>query len=242
MRAIPAIDILGGKCVRLREGDYDSAHIFDDDPALVAQRFLQMGARHLHLIDLDAAKSGRPENMATVHAVLSAAQEYDAMVQVGGGLRSMDALREVLDAGAAFAIIGTAAVQSPDFREAAIAEFAGQIILAADVREGCVAVAGWCEQSSMHIDELLAAVRPTPPAAIVFTDIGCDGMMCGVNVEATAQVAAKAPCPVIASGGVRGADDLQALKAASDNISGAVIGRAVYEDITILQPLLARYG
>ena len=241
MQTIPAIDILGGKCARLRRGDYDSAQVFADCPAQMARQFCQLGARRIHVVDLDAAKSGKRDNAAAVADIIAVCREFNAQIQIGGGLRDLPAIQNILSAGATFAIIGTAAIQQPDFLAAAVNEFPGQIILAADARDGRIAVAGWCEESPLHVYELLDSAATQPPAAIIFTDIGQDGMMRGVNVEMTQKVAARAPCPLIASGGVRGETDMQLLSGAK-NIVGAIIGRAVYENMSILQPLLARYG
>ena len=241
LRAIPAIDILGGKCARLRRGAYESAEFFGDNPAEMARRFFALGARRLHLIDLDAAKSGGDENAAAVAAVIAAAAEFGATVQTGGGLRTMQDIRRVLDAGAAFAIVGTAAIRDATFREEAFAAFPEKIMLAADARNGHIAVAGWCEDAGMQVGELLDAIRANPPAAVIFTDIGRDGMLGGVNVDATAEVARLSPCPVIASGGARDEDDFRAL-AAHPNIAGAVVGRAAYNNPQMLKQILQKYG
>ena len=241
MLAIPAIDILGGKCARLQRGEYDSAQIFADNPAKTAREFFSLGAKRLHLVDLDAAKSGGEENAAAVAAVLATAKEFGAEVQTGGGLRTLADVRRVLDAGASYAIVGTAAVRDSAFRHKVISEFPQQILLAMDAREGRVAVAGWCEESGVDIGDFLESAGACPPAGIVFTDIGRDGMLSGVNVQSTAEVAQLAPCPVIASGGVRDQSDLDALQDAHPNIFGAVIGRAAYQT-EILKPMLAQYG
>lgn len=241
MQAIPAIDILGGKCVRLRRGAYDSADCFGDDPAEMARRFCKLGARRLHIIDLDAAKSGGDENAATIAAALAAAAEFGAKVQVGGGLRKMEDIQRVLNAGASFAILGTAAIRDAAFREEAFACFPGQTILAADARDGQIAVAGWREEAQMRTDELMRAIQNRPPAAVIFTDIGRDGMMGGANAAATAEAARLSPCPLIASGGVRGEEDFCELQK-HPNIAGAVVGRAAYENPKMLETLLQKYG
>ncbi len=242
LQIIPAIDILGGKCARLRRGDYDSAEFFGDNPEKIAQQFCDCGAKRLHIVDLDAAKSGKPENDNAIADIINTAKKYHAKVQVGGGLRNMLAVRKVLELGAAFAIVGTAAVRNPSFLKETVNAFPKQILLAADARNGQVAVAGWQEESGTNMDALLDLAHNSPPAGIVFTDIGRDGMMDGVNAKTTGEMANRAPCPLIASGGVRGEEDMQALAAASDNITGAVIGRAVYENMAILKPLLQQYG
>ncbi|MGU9951462.1 MAG: 1-(5-phosphoribosyl)-5-[(5-phosphoribosylamino)methylideneamino]imidazole-4-carboxamide isomerase [Gammaproteobacteria bacterium WSBS_2016_MAG_OTU1] len=241
MQVIPAIDILNGKCVRLQKGVYQTAQIFGDSPHAMAKQFFQLGAKRLHVVDLDAAKSGQRENIKAINELLTVAAEFHATVQIGGGLRSLNDIESILSAGAAFAIVGTAAVRDQAFREQAIQNFQGQIILGTDARNDYLAVAGWEEESNVHINDFMQTIQNVPPAAIIYTDIGCDGMMKGANVDATEQVAKLAPCPVYASGGVRGEEDIQKL-AMCDNIAGAIIGRAVYEDFDILKPLLENYG
>ena len=244
LQAIPAIDILGGKCARLRRGAYDSAEIFGDNPPAIAREFCELGARRLHIVDLDAAKSGGDENAAVVAEIVAAAAEFgeEIQVQVGGGLRTISDIRRVLDAGAAFAIVGTAAIRDSKFREEAFATFPEKILLAADARDGQIAVAGWREEAGMHITELLNSVRDCPPAGLIFTDIQRDGMLSGINAEATAEVAKFAPCPVLASGGARGEDDLRALAKAHSNIIGAIVGRAAYQNREMLTAILKHYG
>ena len=242
LQIIPAIDILGGKCARLRRGDYDSAEFFGDNPAKIARQFCDLGAKRIHIVDLDAAKSGKAENANTIADIINTAKEYQAQVQVGGGLRDINAVRRVLELGAAFAIVGTAAVRNPSFLKETVDAFPKQILLAADARNGQVAVAGWQEDSGTNMDSLLTLASKSPPAGIVFTDIGRDGMMDGVNAKTTGDMAKRAPCPIIASGGVRGEQDMKALAEASDNITGAVIGRAIYDNMAILAPLLKQYG
>ena len=239
MIAIPAIDILGGQCARLRRGDYNSACFFGDDPRRMAQHFLAAGAKRLHLVDLDAAKDGHSDNTSIIADMLRDIADAGAQSQVGGGLRRITDIQRVVDAGASFAIIGTAAIRSEAFRNEAIATFPQKIILGLDARDGRVAVAGWREESPQSVDDLLTATAAVPPAAMVFTDIGRDGMLGGANVQETARIAERAPCPVIASGGIRNAADVRMLAAAHDNISGAIIGRAVYEDFSILSDLLS---
>ncbi|MDM5146867.1 HisA/HisF-related TIM barrel protein [Candidatus Persebacteraceae bacterium Df01] len=242
MQIIPAIDILNGQCVRLRRGDYNSASIFGDDPGIMARHFFDAGVRRLHVVDLDAAKAGASDNSDAIAAILHVAADYDAVVQVGGGVRSLESARQLLNIGASYVIVGTAAVRDAVFRAEVIAAFPQQVILGLDVRDDKVAVAGWLEESPFTVDDLFDSVRDAPPAAVVFTDIGRDGMMRGVNAKKTGQVAAKAPCGVIASGGVCGVEDLQALTAADSNIVGAIIGRAVYENFSVLEKLLENYA
>lgn len=242
MQVIPAIDVLGGRCARLRRGDYESVDLFEGSPADAARRFCGMGARRIHVVDLDAAQSGGEENAGALAEAFAAAAEFGAQAQTGGGLRSMADIRRVLDAGAAFAILGTAAARNPEFLAEANSAFPGRIMLGVDARAGRVQVAGWQEEAGMRTEELLDAAHKSPPAAIVFTDIDKDGMMGGANVEATSRAAMRAPCPVIASGGVRGAEDVRALEEAEGGIAGAIIGRAAYETPGMLESLLQRYG
>lgn len=227
MHIIPAIDLLGGRCVRLRQGDYNAVSVYDDNPAAVARRFFDAGARRLHVVDLDAAKAGQPVNSAAIQSILAIARDYQAEVEVGGGLRTMAAVEAILAAGAAYAIIGTAAVKDPDFRDAAIKAYPQQIIIGVDVKDGMVAVSGWREDSAIKEADFLAALHDRPPAAIIYTDIRRDGMLNGSNVAATTAAAAAAPCPLIASGGIGTLADVQALRQCG-NIAGVIVGQALY--------------
>ncbi|MCH9758169.1 MAG: 1-(5-phosphoribosyl)-5-((5-phosphoribosylamino)methylideneamino)imidazole-4-carboxamide isomerase [Proteobacteria bacterium] len=227
MDIIPAIDLLNGCCVRLRQGDYNAVSSYDDDPAAVARRFFVAGTRRLHVVDLDAARSGQPVNHAAIREILAVADEYQATVEVGGGLRTAQAVADILAAGAAYAIIGTAAVKDAALRRTLIADYPGQIIVGVDVKAGYVAVAGWCEDGRIGEADFLAELHDTPPAAIIYTDISRDGMLTGNNVAATTAAAAAAPCPLIASGGIGKLDDVRALITAG-NIAGVVIGQAIY--------------
>lgn len=238
MDIIPAIDILDGGCVRLRQGDYNAVSRYDSDPVLVAQRFLDAGAQRLHVVDLDAAKAGQRVNSDAIAAILQLAAGYGAAVEVGGGLRSREAVEEVLAAGAAYAVLGTAAVKDPDLRGALIADHPGQIIVGLDVRGGNVAVAGWHEDSRLSEAAFLSELHGAPPAAIIYTDISRDGMLTGCNVAATAAAAAAAPCPLIASGGIGRLADIEALQEAG-NIAGVVVGQALYTGSIALGEALA---
>ena len=242
MQVIPAIDILGGKCVRLKKGDYDTAHVFGDDPLQMARHFIQLGARRLHIVDLDAAKSGRRENTDIIDKIVAQAAADGAQTQVGGGLRTMQAIESVLAAGASFAVVGTAAARDAIFLQQALARFVGRMILGVDARGDKIAISGWREESALSVDELLMSVGEEQLSAVIFTDILKDGMMGGASIEATCRIAQIAPCPVIASGGARGEVDVQALMAAHANIQGVIIGRAAYENFSALESLLKKYG
>lgn len=238
MQLIPAIDLLAGVCVRLTGGDYNAVQVYDKDPAAVARRFFTAGATRLHVVDLDAAKAGVPVNIVSIEKILSVAAECGGEVEIGGGLRTAAAVRDILAVGAHYAIVGTAAVHDAEFRCCISRAHPGQIIVAVDVRAGSVAVSGWCKDSGIREEAFIAGLRDTPPAALIYTDISRDGKLTGVNAAATAAVAAQAPCPVIASGGVRDLDDLRAL-ATYPNISGVVIGRAIYNGTLSLSEALA---
>ena len=237
MEIIPAIDILNGTCVRLRQGDYNAVSVYDDDPAAVAERFLRAGARRLHIVDLDAAKAGKPVNTGIIRAVLDTAAGYQATVQVGGGIRSREAVEDVLSAGAGFVILGTIAVMDAPLRNALIRDYPGRIIIGADVKDGTIAIAGWHEDSHIQEADFFADLGEVPPAAVIYTDISRDGMLSGNNISATRAAAAACPCPLIASGGIGGIQDVRQLKQA--DIAGVIIGRALYTGNIELNEALA---
>jgi phosphoribosylformimino-5-aminoimidazole carboxamide ribotide isomerase len=227
---IPAIDLKEGRCVRLKQGRMDDATVFSEDPVAVARHWADQGCRRLHLVDLDGAFAGMPRNRDLVNAITAAMGEIP--VQVGGGIRDLDTISAYIDAGISAAIIGTRAIEEPDFLREAAQRFPGQIILGLDARDGLLATAGWDETSTKRAVEFAAEVADLELAAIVYTDIERDGMLSGVNVEATAALAAATPVPVIASGGVSNEADLQALidgfAAAGQSLFGAITGRAIY--------------
>lgn len=230
MIVIPAIDILGGRCVRLRQGKKRSAAVYGDDPAAMATRWVEAGAQRLHVVDLDGAFAGEPVHMETVAAVARAAGAVP--VQVGGGIRSLGAVEAMLSLGVAQVILGTRAITEPEFLEAAATRFAHRVILGLDARAGRAATAGWDEDSAIDAVEFAAAIAHAPLFAIVFTDIERDGMLGGVNALATKAVADAAAAPVIASGGVRDLDDIRRLAAlglAPDRLLGVIAGAALYE-------------
>lgn len=228
MLLIPAIDIKDGKCVRLRQGDMSQDTVYSEDPVAMAKRWVEAGARRLHIVDLNGATDGRPVNSGIVHDVVE--QCPGVPVQVGGGIRDEDTIQAYLDAGVSFVILGTKAVTAPHFVSDVCLEFPGHIIVGLDVRDGKVAIDGWSKLSRHDAVDLAQHFETDGVEAIVFTDIGRDGMMTGLNVEATVAFARELTIPVIASGGVTNLDDIRALcEVEPEGISGAITGRAIYE-------------
>jgi phosphoribosylformimino-5-aminoimidazole carboxamide ribotide isomerase len=228
MLLIPAIDLKDGKCVRLRQGRMEDETVFADDPMEMAQRWVDAGARRLHLVDLNGAFAGRPVNADVIRRIATAFP--DVPIQVGGGIRDEDTVQLYLDAGVQYVIIGTKAVSAPHFVNDLCLEFPGHIIVGLDAREGKVAIDGWSKLSHHDVIDLAQRFERDGVEAIVYTDISRDGMMEGVNVEATAKLAGGISIPVIASGGISSVDDIKALLAVADEgIMGAIIGRALYE-------------
>ncbi|WP_435103158.1 1-(5-phosphoribosyl)-5-[(5-phosphoribosylamino)methylideneamino]imidazole-4-carboxamide isomerase [Arhodomonas sp. AD133] len=228
MLLIPAIDLKDGKCVRLRQGRMDDETVFSDDPVAMAGRWIEAGARRIHLVDLNGAVAGFPVNADIIGRI---AEAYpDVELQVGGGIRSFDVIQTYLDVGVDYVIIGTQAVRRPAFVDDACDEFPGHIIVGLDAKDGMVATDGWEKVSTRTAAEMAQRFEAAGVEAIVFTDIGRDGMMRGVNAAATAALARSVNIPVIASGGVSTMDDVRALcDAAGDGIDGAIVGRALYE-------------
>ncbi len=228
MLLIPAIDLKDGKCVRLRQGRMEDETIFADDPLDMAQRWVDAGARRLHLVDLNGAFAGKPVNADVVHRIAEAFPEVP--IQVGGGIRDEDTVQLYLDAGVSYVIIGTKAVSAPHFINDLCMEFPGHIIVGLDAKDGKVAIDGWSKLSHHDVIDMAQRFERDGVEAIVYTDISRDGMMQGVNVEATARLAASISTPVIASGGISKLDDVRAILAvADDGIMGTIIGRALYE-------------
>ena len=228
MLLIPAIDLKDGKCVRLRQGRMEDETIFADDPLDMAQRWVDAGARRLHLVDLNGAFAGKPVNADVVHRIAEAFPEVP--IQVGGGIRDEDTVQLYLDAGVSYVIIGTKAVSAPHFINDLCLEFPGHIIVGLDAKDGKVAIDGWSKLSHHDVIDMAKRFERDGVEAIVYTDISRDGMMQGVNVEATARLAAAISTPVIASGGISKLDDVRAIQAvADDGIMGTIIGRALYE-------------
>jgi phosphoribosylformimino-5-aminoimidazole carboxamide ribotide isomerase len=228
MLIIPAIDLKDGRCVRLRQGRMEDETVFGDDPVEVAGRWVEAGARRLHMVDLNGAFEGRPVN---ARAIRSVAEAYpDLPIQVGGGIRDEETVQAYLDAGVQYVIIGTKAVSAPHFVNDLCVEFPGHIIVGLDAKEGKVAIDGWSKLSNHSVIDMAQRFEQDGVEAIVFTDIGRDGMMTGVNVDSTVELARAIHIPVIASGGITSMDDIRALCGVADEgITGAITGRAIYE-------------
>lgn len=227
MIVFPAIDLKGGQVVRLSEGDMARATVYGDNPAAQALLFAEAGAEHLHVVDLDGSFAGRAENRAAVEAILSAFPGY---VQLGGGIRTREAVEGWFDLGVARVVMGSAALKDPDFVKDMAKEFPGGIVVAVDARDGMVATEGWAEVSDVEVVDLARRFEDAGVASLLFTDIGRDGLLKGVNIEATVDLARRVDIPVIASGGVKGLDDIRLLALHSgDGIEGVITGRAIYE-------------
>jgi len=228
MLLIPAIDLKDGKCVRLRQGRMDDATVFSDDPVAMAGQWVEAGARRLHIVDLNGAFEGRPVNANVVKAI---AEAYpDLPIQLGGGIRDEDTVQAYLDAGVQYVIIGTKAVSAPHFVNDLCLEFPGHIIVGLDAKDGKVAIDGWSKLSRHDVIDMAKHFEDDGVEAIIYTDIGRDGMMSGVNIDATVKLAQAIHIPVIASGGITNLDDIRALCAVADEgIMGAITGRAIYE-------------
>lgn len=223
----PAIDLKGGQCVRLKLGDMGQATVYNPDPAAQAKAFAASGFAWIHVVDLDGAFAGKPQNADAVASIISA---VDLPVQLGGGIRDLKTVEAWLSRGLKRVILGTAAVKNPALVREAAAKFPGQVAVGIDARDGFVAVEGWAEVSSLPARELALRFRDAGVAAVIFTDVGRDGVLAGVNVEATAELAKDLGIPVIASGGLASIDDVHRLKAReADGISGVIIGRALYD-------------
>ena len=224
MQIWPAIDLRGGRCVRLEQGDYDRETVFGDDPAATARRWVQEGACCLHLVDLDGARDGRVANREAVAEVLSA---VDVPCELGGGVRDEQTVRDWLDAGLSRLVIGTRALKEPDWFRQMCHRFPQRLALGIDARDGQVATDGWLETSDTKATELARQFERDPVAAIIYTDIARDGMMAGPNAEAMAAMKAVSSVPVVASGGVTCVEDVRRL--AELGLDGCIIGRALYE-------------
>lgn len=228
MLLIPAIDLKDGKCVRLRQGRMEDDTVFSDDPVAMAAHWVERGARRLHLVDLNGAFAGEPVNGDIVKAIASAFPELP--VQIGGGIRSPEIVETYLNAGVRWLIIGTRAVREPAFVRDMCKRFPGHIIVGLDARDGWVATDGWAKVTDIDVIELAGKFADDGVASIVYTDISRDGMLQGVNVDATVRLAQSIPIPVVASGGITNLDDIEALCAVADQgIAGAITGRAIYE-------------
>ena len=229
MDILPAIDLLGGRCGRLLQGDYDQAETFYDDPAIAAAQWLNAGTRWLHLVDLDGAKAGELTNLPAIEAIAQAAQPKGVSIQVGGGVRSRDRISQLLDLGVSRVIVGTVAVEQPDKVANWCSEFPGQVVIGIDARDGRVATRGWLETSTVMADDLAQRMGDLGAAAIIYTDIQRDGTLKGPNLKALRTLAGKINTPVIASGGVSSMGDLLSLLGVAPlGVSGVIIGKALY--------------
>jgi phosphoribosylformimino-5-aminoimidazole carboxamide ribotide isomerase len=240
MIVFPAIDLKAGQVVRLSEGDMDRATVYGDNPAAQALLFADAGAQHLHVVDLDGSFAGRAENREAVEAIVAAFPGY---VQLGGGIRTREAVEGWFDLGVARVVMGSAALKDPEFVKDMAREFEGGIVVAVDAKDGMVATEGWAEVSDVEVVDLARRFEDAGVASLLFTDIGRDGLLKGVNIEATVDLARRVDIPVIASGGVKGLDDIRMLALHSvDGIEGVITGRAIYEGKLDLATAIAMAG
>ncbi len=224
MQVIPAIDLRGGNCVRLRQGDYDQETVFGDDPAAMARHWEELGATRIHLVDLDGARLGKPVNVDPVRAIL---KRVNVPCQLGGGVRDEATIAAWLDAGIERVIVGTQALKDPAWFRSMAEKYPGRLVLGLDAKDGRVATAGWLDVSSVDASELAGEFDNLPLSALVYTDIACDGMLAGPNLAATGDLARRLKTPVIASGGVSSLDDLRHLAALP--VAACIVGRALYD-------------
>lgn len=248
MLLIPAIDLKDGHCVRLKQGDMELATVFSEDPAEMALHWLKQGARRLHLVDLNGAFAGKPKNEAAVKSILRVVQDFaveneidEIPVQLGGGVRDLDTIERYLDDGISYIIVGTAAVKNPGFLHDACGAFPGHVIVGLDAKDGKVATDGWSKMSGHEVIDLAKKFEAYGVESIIYTDIGRDGMMSGVNIDATVTLAKAVRIPIIASGGLHNMTDVEALCAVADEgIEGVICGRSIYEGTINLQQAQAR--
>lgn len=229
MLIIPAIDLKDGHCVRLQQGDMKSATVFSEDAGATARHWADLGAKRLHVVDLNGAFAGKPRNEAAVKDIVAAVGD-DMPIQLGGGVRDLDTIERYLDDGITWIVIGTAAVKNPGFLHEACDAFPGHIIVGLDAKDGKVATDGWSKLTGHDVVDLAKRFQDYGVEAVIYTDIGRDGMMTGINIDATVKLAQALTIPVIASGGLNSLDDVKRLMAVeSEGIIGAITGRAVYE-------------
>ena len=237
MIVFPAIDLKGGQVVRLAEGDMDRATVYGDNPAAQATLFAEAGAGHLHVVDLDGSFAGSAQNREAVESIVSA---FPGHVQLGGGIRKREDVEGWFDAGVSRIVMGSAALKDPEFVKDMAREFEGGIVVAVDAKDGMVATEGWAEVSDVPVVDLARRFEDAGVAALLFTDIGRDGLLKGVNLDATVGLARQVDIPVIASGGVKGLDDIHVLSLhANDGIEGVITGRALYDGRLDLAAALA---
>ena len=230
MLIIPAIDLKDGRCVRLKQGDMSTATVFSDDPVAMAKHWAAQGAKRLHIVDLNGAVAGRPKNEKVIREMIAAVGDKVA-IQLGGGIRDLDAIESYIDAGVTYVIVGTAAVKNPGFLSDACYAFPGHVIAGLDAKDGKVAVEGWSKMTGHDVVDLAKKFEEYGVEAIIYTDIGRDGMMSGVNIDATLKLAQALKTPLIASGGLNSIADVQAIcsKLVPEGVIGAIAGRALYE-------------
>ncbi len=242
MLLIPAIDLKDGRCVRLKQGNLADETVFSEDPAEVARHWLELGAERIHLVDLNGAVTGKPQNAPTIKAIVEAVGS-EVPVQLGGGIRSLETIERYLDSGISYVVIGTAAVKSPGFLHDACNAFPGQVIVGLDARDGKVATDGWSKLTRHDVIDLARKFEGYGIEGIIYTDIGRDGMLTGVNIEATVRLAQAVGVPVYASGGVHGLEDIDKLLAVeSEGIQGVILGRSLYEGTLDFVAALERTG
>jgi phosphoribosylformimino-5-aminoimidazole carboxamide ribotide isomerase len=240
MVIIPAIDVKDGRCVRLKQGDMASATVYSDDPVAMAKHWTTQGARRLHVVDLNGAAAGRPKNEGVIRSIVKAVGG-SIPVQLGGGIRDLDTIEKYLDEGVSYIVIGTAAVKNPGFLHDACTAFGGHIIVALDAKDGKVAVEGWSKLTGHDVIDLAKKFEEYGVEAVLYTDIGRDGMLTGVNVDATVKLARELRVPVIASGGLNGLGDVEQLCAIeSEGIMGVITGRALYQGTVDFKQAQAR--
>lgn len=236
MIIFPAIDIRGGKCVRLEEGRFDRETVFAENPADAARRWVEAGSKWLHIVDLDGARAGKPVNLKVVEEI---ARAFDVQIQLGGGIRTAANVGEVLAAGVQRVILGSVAVKSPELVRQVCADYGERIVIGIDARGGEVAVEGWEKSGLVQVEELALRMKEAGASRIIYTDISRDGMLTGVNVAATLQLADKSGLKIIASGGVRGMEDIQALQPLTEHgVEGVIIGKALYTGVISLKDAL----
>jgi len=240
MLLIPAIDLKDGRCVRLRQGDMTEATVFSSDPAGVARGWIEADAERLHLVDLNGAIAGKPVNETAIRSIVRAV-DARIPIQLGGGIRDLDTIERYIDGGLSYVIIGTAAVKNPGFLRDACGAFPGQVIVGLDARDGRVATDGWSKLSGHDVVDLARKFEDYGVDAIVYTDIGRDGMLSGVNIGATMRLAAEVEIPVFASGGIGSLEDIDALcDEAGESVAGVILGRALYEGAVDLKTAINR--
>ena len=228
MLLIPAIDLKDGHCVRLIQGDMDQSTTFGEDPAAMAAKWLDAGARRLHLVDLNGAFAGQPKNLSAIKSILKEV-DGEIPVQLGGGIRDLDTIERYIDLGIEYLIIGTAAVKNPGFLQDACSAFPGHIIVGLDAKDGKVAIDGWSKLTGQDVIETAKRFEDWGVESIIYTDIGRDGMLSGINIDATVKLAQSLKIPVIASGGLAGMADIEALcKVQNEGVEGVICGRAIY--------------